>query len=121
MTDKENFNIIIQTKFRDADKKIPPADFTYEDISKVGFEKYVGSDRGTIKIFFYSRGKSGNNKPYSLDGRTFTEYIQFDELLEKCRADVENIFDVSEKVEAVNTNPFSSADATKKKENSFGS
>ena len=108
MTDKEKLNEIIQKKFMDSDKNNPPVDFTYEDVSKVVFEKYVGKDRGNIKIFFFTRGKSGNNKPYSLDGRTLDEYIQFNEMLEKCRDDVEDLFTVSEDQEEVSppSNPF---------------
>ena len=91
------------TKFRDSNKNTPVEAFTYEDVSKIGYEKYVGSDRGNIKIFFYSRGKTGNNKPYMLEGRTFDEFKQFEEMLEKCRADVESLFGSDESISSVNS------------------
>ncbi len=110
MTDKEKLNSIIQ-KFRDSNKKNPSEDFTYEEISKVGFEKYIGNDRGTIRIFFYTTGSTSNNKPYMLEGRTFDDYIQFEKMLEACRNDVEDLFSVTE-TDANTDDPFDKKDST---------
>jgi len=52
--------------FKAKDGKIASEDkFTWRDIAKVQTSGYVGQDEVSLDIYFYSTGKSGNNKPYT--------------------------------------------------------
>jgi len=46
----------------------PPEELTYLDISKVESFRYATQTMETIKIFFRSKGKQSNNKPYTFRG-----------------------------------------------------
>lgn len=50
----------------DSSGKTVPDGVTYRDISKVVCEGYASQELVTIKVFFYSKGKMRNNKPYSI-------------------------------------------------------
>jgi len=107
---KVALNELIKIKFRDSKGALAPVDYTYEQVSKIGYEKYVGHDRGKIRLFFFSDGSTRNNKPYILDGRTLEEYQQFSEMLEACMNDVEALFSSDLPVQ---DNPFTKENDTK--------
>ena len=92
--DEIKLNSFIHKYFVDSKKKSISEDLTYKNISKIVSERYIGNSTLNIKIFFYSEGSEGNNKPYTFRERSLKEFAMFNELLEKTRMNQSNVFDV---------------------------
>ncbi len=84
-------------------KKMKP-----ENISKIIYEELVDSDLGNLKIFFYTEGKSRNNKPYKLGKKitfeTFCMIMEQKKILQQSKVvvadDIFKMFAVIAPVEA---------------------
>ncbi|RKX82566.1 MAG: hypothetical protein DRP58_10105 [Spirochaetes bacterium] len=81
-TEQENINKII-SKCKKSDGTYPVGK-TYKDVSKYIFERYTNSINYTLKIFFYTIGKAGNNTPYTFDEKLTSRNMKIvDELFDK--------------------------------------
>lgn len=49
----------------DSNGEEPPNDYTYQNISKIECARYATQQVETVKFFFRTKGKKGNNKPYT--------------------------------------------------------
>lgn len=121
MDEIEIINNIIKTKMKDSHGASPPNELTHEEISKIIYEEYVGHDKGTMKCFFYSSGKSSNNKPFSIKNISIKDYIKMKDMLNRNR-DAGDIFalDSPRKSDIVKSEPKSECIAEGSKFNISG-
>lgn len=53
-------------QFKSKDGRVASEEgFTWRDISKIQFESYIPHEEISLDIYFYSKGRTGNNKPYT--------------------------------------------------------
>ena len=59
-------------------------DIDISTISKLQVDEYLTGSRVAVKVYLYSSGKTGNNKPYRYPGSMkYENYISFRDALKK--------------------------------------